>query len=127
MRYSSIATFLNTSPFVSGCVMLIMNLGGKYVMMDIPKGMHYFFEHPGIRKLTVFCIAFVATRNIKTALLVALIFILFSRFLMNETSTCCLKFVKQIHKTKLKKEAEKEANKKTSEEARYSSAKQFLS
>ena len=96
-------------------------------MMDIPKGMHYFFAHPGIRKLTVFCIAFVATRNIKTALLVALIFILFSRFLMNEKSTCCLKFVSQIHKTKLKKEAEKEANKKTSEEARSSSAKQFLS
>ena len=127
MHYSSIATFLNTSPFVSGCVMLIMNLGGKYVMMDIPKGMNYFFEHPGIRKLTVFCIAFVATRNIKTALLVALIFILFSRFLMNEKSTCCLNFVKQIHKTNLKKEAEKEANKKTSEEARSSSAKQFLS
>ena len=71
MHYSSIATFLNTSPFVSGCVMLIMNVGGKYAMMDIPKGMHYFFAHPGIRKLTIFCIAFVATRNIKTALLVA--------------------------------------------------------
>ena len=102
MHYNRIIEFLNTSPFVSGCVMLIMNLGGKYVMMDIPKGMHYFFEHPNIRKLTVFCIAFVATRNIKTALLVSLLFILFSRFLMNENSRCCLHFVKQIHKKKNK-------------------------
>ena len=98
MHYNSVAAFLNTSPFVSGCVMLIMNLGGKYVTMDIPKGMHYFFAHPWIRKLTILCISFVATRNIKTALLIALLFILFSRFLMNEKSSCCIPIVRKIHK-----------------------------
>ena len=97
MHYNSIEAFLNTSPFISGCVMLMMNLGGKYITMDIPKGMHYFFANPWIRKLTVFCIAFVATRNIKTALLLALLFILFSRFLMNEKSNCCIPFIKEFH------------------------------
>lgn len=116
LPYGHLAHFLNTSPFVSGCVMLMMNLGGKYVMMDIPKGMHSFFAHPWVRKLTVLCIAFVATRNIKTALLIALLFVLFSRFLMNEKSKCCLPFVKKKHHNNLKEY-----------QARSSSEKQFLS
>ena len=91
---SKIIHFFNTSSFVSGCVMLIMNLGGKYVTMDVPKGMHNFFSHSWIRKLTIFCIAFVATRDIKTAVLVSLLFILFSRFLMNEKSNCCIPSIK---------------------------------
>lgn len=97
MPQKYIVSFLNTSPFVSGCVMLMMNLGGKYVMMDIPNGMNSFFAHPWVRKITIFCIAFVATRNIQTSLLVSLLFILFSRFLMNEKSNCCLSFIKKNH------------------------------
>ena len=84
----------NNSPFVAGCVMLMMNLGGKYVIMEMPNGMHSFFSHIWVRKLTVLCISFIATRNIKIALLIFLLFILFSRFLMNEKSKCCLSFIK---------------------------------
>jgi hypothetical protein len=73
----------------------MMNLGGKYVIMDVPDGMNVFFAHPWVRKLTILSIAFIATRNIKIALLVALLFILFSRFLMNEKSKCCLQFIKK--------------------------------
>ena len=91
-----VINYLNTSPFVSGCVMLIMNLGGKYVSKEIPQGMHNFFSHRWVRKLTIFCIAFVATRNIKTALLITLLFLLFSRFLMNEKSKCCIMDVKKL-------------------------------
>ena len=97
MPYKKIYNFLNTSPFVTGCVMLMMNIGGKYVVMDVPNGMHSFFAHPWVRKLTILCISFVATRNIITALLISLLFILFSRYLMNENSTLCLPFVKKHH------------------------------
>lgn len=102
MTYSYIIDFLNNSPFISGCVMLLMNLGGKYVVMEIPNGMHSFFEHPWVRKITILSIAFVATRNIKTSILISLLFILFSRFLMNEKSRCCISFIKQYHIQKQK-------------------------
>lgn len=95
MINTRIIDYFNTSPFVSGCVMLMMNLGGRHVAMDVPEGMNSFFAHPWVRKLTIFCIAFVATRNVKTALLVSLIFILFSRFLMNEKSKCCFPMIKK--------------------------------
>lgn len=87
-------TYINGNPFILGCMMLFMNLGGKYVVMEIPEGMNSFFSHPWIRKLTVFFIAFMATRNIKTAFLLFLIFVLFSRFLMNEKSNCYMPKIK---------------------------------
>jgi hypothetical protein len=65
--------------------------------MDVPKGMNSFFAHPWVRKLTILSISFIATRNLKTALLISLLFILFSRFLMNENSTLCLPFIKKHH------------------------------
>ena len=89
--------FLNTSPFITVCVMLMMNVGGKYVIMDVPKGMHSFFAHPWVRKLTILSISFMATRNLKTALLISLLFIIFSRYLMNENSSLCLPFIKKHH------------------------------
>jgi hypothetical protein len=93
----SVLKFLNTSPFVSGCMMLMLNFGGKHLMMEIPPGMNSFFAHPWIRKLTIFFTAFVATRNIKTAILIALLFILLSKFFMNENSSLCLNFIKKNH------------------------------
>ena len=75
--------------------MLMMNLGSKHVSDEVPQGMDNFFSHPWIRKITIFCIAFVATRDIKTALLISLLFILFARFLMNEKSKCCLINIKE--------------------------------
>ena len=90
--------FLNTSPFITGCIMLMMNLGGKYIAMEVPKGMHSFFAHPWVRKITLLGISFIATKNIKTALLISLLFILFSKYLMNENSKLCIPFIKKNHK-----------------------------
>ena len=89
--------FLNTSPFVSGCLMLMINIGGKYIIMDVPKGMNSFFTHPWVRKLILLSISFAATRNIKTALIISLIFIICSRYLMNENSKLCIPFIKKHH------------------------------
>lgn len=55
-------------------------------MKEIPEDMNNFFGHPWVRKLTIFFITYVATRNLKTAFLLFLLFILFSRYLMNENS-----------------------------------------
>lgn len=85
---------LGSSPVVAGCVMLIMNLGGKYVALDMPKGMDAFFSHPWIRKLTVFAIAFMATRNLKVSLLLLLLFVLFAKYLFNENSRSCIPAVR---------------------------------
>lgn len=81
---------VNGSRFFAGCVMIIMNLGGKYLAMEVPENVQSIFAHPWMRKLTIFGIAFLATRDVKTALILSLIFILFNRYILNEKSTCCL-------------------------------------
>lgn len=89
---------LNGSSFLAGCFMIIMNIGSKYVVLDIPIGMQHFFSHPYMRKLTIFCIAYIATRNIKTSFLILLLFIMMSKFIMNEKSKCCIPSLKKYKK-----------------------------
>ena len=93
--FDVLSNIVGSSPVMTGCVILLMNLGGKYIVLDIPKGMDAFFSHPWVRKLTIFAIAFMATRNVKTSLLLLLVFILFSRYLFNENSRMCIPSIKQ--------------------------------
>lgn len=86
----AMSQMMSSSPVVAGCVMLLMNLGGKYVIMEIPKGMDAFFSHPWVRKLTIFAIAFMATRNLKVSILLLLLFLLFAKYLFNENSVSCI-------------------------------------
>ena len=107
--------FINSNPIILGCMMLFMNLGGRYVVMEVPTGMSSFFSHPWVRKLTIFFIVFMATRSIKTAFLLFLIFILFSRFLMNEKSKSCMPSLKKLVKELEEKENKIKKNKESTE------------
>jgi hypothetical protein len=90
-----LSSYASSSPVVAGCTMLLMNLGSKYIVMDIPKGMDSLFSHPWVRKLTIFAVAFMATKNLKTSIMLLLLFLLFSRFLFNEKSMFCIPHVKE--------------------------------
>ena len=78
--------------------MIIMNLGGKYLAMEVPENVQSIFAHPWMRKLTIFGIAFLATRDVKTAFILSLLFILFNRYILNEKSVCCLMPMKEAEK-----------------------------
>ena len=88
---------VNNNPLLAGCFMVIMNLGSKYVHLDIPNGMQIFFSHPWIRKLTIFSISYIATKNFETATCILLLFVLCTNFLMNEKSKCCIPKVKKMY------------------------------
>lgn len=94
--YETFKHIVNNSSFVSGVVMMCMNMGSKYLADEIPEGMNKFFSHPFIRKVTIFCIAFVATRDFEMALIITLLFLLFSKYLMNEKSNSCLPSIKNL-------------------------------
>lgn len=79
----------NTNPFIAGIVMICMNLGSKHISNEIPKNMDNFFSNPYIRKITLFCILFTATRDLETSLILTLLFLLLSKYLMNENSNYC--------------------------------------
>jgi hypothetical protein len=77
---------LNHNPLAMGIIMLMMNIGGKYFAMEIPASADALLGHPIFRKFIVFCFAFIATREIKTAILITLLFYVCFKFLFNSDS-----------------------------------------
>ena len=81
---------LNTSPYVSSTMMLLLNFGGRFLGLELTKGQEKFFAHPYIRRFLIFCVMFVATRNILIALWMTILIILIVGYLTNENSALCL-------------------------------------
>lgn len=71
--------------------MLLTNIGGKYLALELPTNIEKLFSTYSIlRYLVLFSIFFMATRDIKTSILLALLFFIFIKFFINEKSTFCL-------------------------------------
>lgn len=81
---------LNDSRLFTGCVMLILNIGGKYIANDIPKNAERIFSHWISRLFIIFCIIFASTKDMIISLEITLIFIIVFKFLINEESKLCL-------------------------------------
>ena len=82
--------FLNSSKIFAGCVMLLMNLGGRYIVNELPGNMEKIFDTPWIRRLIIFSLFFFTTRDIKISILLTLAFILIFKFLLDEKSKFCI-------------------------------------
>jgi hypothetical protein len=84
-----LATF-NTNPYFIGLMMLFLNLGGRFLMMEVSKEQEKFFQNPWIRRLLIFTVLFVATRNVLVAFVLTLFVILAIGYLFNENSALCI-------------------------------------
>ncbi len=76
----------NTNPYFIGLMMLLLNLGGRFLAMEVTKEQEKFFQNPWFRRILIFVVIFVATRNVFVAFWMALIIILILGFLFNENS-----------------------------------------
>lgn len=86
----SFLQIFNTNPYFIGLMMLILNLGGRFISLDVSKKQEQFLQHPWIRRLLIFTVLFVATRNIWVAFWMTLVVILFLGYLFNENSSICI-------------------------------------
>jgi hypothetical protein len=80
----------NTSPYIIGSMMLMMNLGARFLSLEVTKGQEAFLSHPWIRRFLIFVVFFIGTRNVWVAFWMALIVILLIGYLFNENSSLCL-------------------------------------
>ena len=81
---------INTNPYFIGLMMLLLNLGGRFLALEITKEQEKFLSQPLVRRFFLFAILFVATRNIVIAAGLAVIVILILGYLFNENSSMCL-------------------------------------
>jgi hypothetical protein len=100
----SLLLSLSNSKLFSGCIMLLTNLGGKYLALDMPLNVEKLFSNYSIlRYLVIFSIFFMATRDVKISLVLSLLFFIIVYFFINEKSSFC--FIKEgTTKNKITKE-----------------------
>jgi hypothetical protein len=77
---------LNTNPFFIGVMMLLLNLGGRFLGMEISKNQEKVMQHPWVRRFFIFTVLFVATRNVLVAFFLTILVLIVLSYLLNENS-----------------------------------------
>lgn len=80
----------NNNPYFIGIMMLILNLGGRFISLEVTKKQEQFLQHPWVRRVLIFTVLFIATRNLWVAFWTTLTVVLFLGYLFNENSSLCL-------------------------------------
>ena len=76
----------NGNLYFIGIMMLVLNLGGRFLAMEITKDQEAFFQNPWVRRFLIFVVLFVATRNIIVAFWLTVVVVIVLGFLFNENS-----------------------------------------
>ena len=82
--------YLNNSKFFAGIVMILLNVGSKFISIQFSKSTEEYLKFSLSKQILVFAMAWMGTRDIYTALALTAIFVILSDHLFNEESSYCL-------------------------------------
>jgi hypothetical protein len=82
--------FLNNSKFFAGVVMILLNIGSKFIAIQFSKSTEEYLKMNITKQLLVFAMAWMGTRDIYTALILTAVFTILSDHLFNEESPYCV-------------------------------------
>ena len=81
---------LNDNKYFAGVIMLVMNIGSKYITIELSKTQEAYFRYTLGRQIIIFSILWVGTRDITISLILTAVFILLVDYLFNENSKFCI-------------------------------------
>jgi hypothetical protein len=81
--------FLNNSKFFAGVIMILLNIGSKFITIQFSKSTEEYLKMNVTKQLLVFSMAWMGTRDIYTALILTAVFTVLSDHLFNEESPYC--------------------------------------
>ena len=82
--------FLNNNKFFAGIVMILLNIGSKFIMVEFSKSTQEYMKYTVCKQILVFAMAWMGTRDIYTSLGLTAIFTILSEYLFNEESPLCV-------------------------------------
>ena len=82
--------YLNSSKFFAGVIMILLNVGSKFISIQFSKSTEEYMKYTVSKQLLVFAMAWMGTRDIYTALGLTAIFTILSDHLFNEESSMCI-------------------------------------
>lgn len=81
---------VNQSKVFAVAVMITMNISNRFVNLKLSKGFENYLKITFSRNILIFCVAWMASRDVYLAILGMCLFSLFADFLLNEDSKWCL-------------------------------------
>jgi len=82
--------YLNNSKFFAGIVMILLNVGSKFITIQFSKSTEEYMKLTITKQILVFSMAWMGTRDIYTALGLTAVFTILSEHLFNEESHLCI-------------------------------------
>jgi hypothetical protein len=82
-------SYLNSSKFFAGVVMILLNVGSKFISIQFSKSTEEYLKANVTKQLLVFAMAWMGTRDIYVALVLTAVFTILSDHLFNDESAYC--------------------------------------
>jgi len=82
--------YLNNSKFFAGIVMILLNVGSKFISIQFSKSSEQYLKYSVSKQLLIFSMAWMGTRDIYTAIGLTAAFTVLSDYLFNEESHFCV-------------------------------------
>tara|TARA_Y100000816_G_C25670941_1_gene355705 strand:+ start:93 stop:533 length:441 start_codon:yes stop_codon:yes gene_type:complete len=81
---------LNSSKFLVGVTMLLLNVGSRYVELGFSKTQEQALRNGLGREIFIFAVVFMGTRDVVISIMLTASFIILSDYLFNERSRFCI-------------------------------------
>ena len=83
-------TDLNNNKYFTGIMMIILNLGSRFLIMELSETQEQMLSNKIIRRFVMFTVVFIATKDIYVSFVITAIFIILVSGLFNENSRYCI-------------------------------------
>ena len=92
--------YFNSNKYIYGFLMILLNVGARYIEIDFTDDHRTFLSSTFLRRLIIFTVAFIATRDLIASLIITCCFIILVLNLFNPKSKYCIisKSIKNIDK-----------------------------
>jgi hypothetical protein len=77
---------INMNPYLLGFAYILLNLGGRFMVLSVSPGQEAFLQNIIFRPLLLYAIMFIGTRNLVVAFWLTLVILIVLHYLLNEES-----------------------------------------
>ena len=81
---------LNTSKYFAGIMILLLNMGSKFLTLELSENQEQILSNKVIRRFIIFTAVFVSTRDIWVSMIITAVFIILVSGIFNENSKYCI-------------------------------------
>jgi len=93
---------LDNNKLLAGISIVMLNIGSRYIVLDLSENTKQLLQLSIIRRVTLFCIFYLGTRSFKLSIFLTSAFIIISSGLFNEDSRFCI-LPKKVNNNNTKK------------------------